>query len=85
MTTPPWQPAGRLPGMGTAMNYFRDPKTDYNVFPRFAFLEKHKENEEKVLTQQRRLIGGKLVLQGASQKIEPEYRYSQNKVLSVYR
>jgi len=43
-------------------------------------LEKHKENEEKVLTQQRRLIGRKLVLQGASQKIEPEYGHSQNKI-----
>ena len=46
---------------------------------RVAILEEHKENEKKVLVQQRRLRGGQVKL-GGSQEAEPVYRQSPNKV-----
>ena len=48
---------------------------------RFAILEEHKENEKKVLVQQRRLRGGQ-VTQGGRQEAEPAYRQSPNKVVN---
>jgi len=51
---------------------------------RFAILEEHKENEKKVLVQQRRLRGGQ-VKQGGSQEAEPAYRQSPNKVGREFR
>ena len=48
---------------------------------RFAILEEHKDNEKKVLIEQRRLSGGQVQL-GGNQGAEPEYGQSPNKVLT---
>ena len=48
---------------------------------RFAILVEHKENEKKVLIEQRILRGGQ-VQRGGSQGAEPEYGQSPNKVLT---
>ena len=52
------------------------------VFIRFAILEEHKENEKKVLIEQRILRGGQ-VQRGGSQGDEPKYGQSPNKVLTI--
>lgn len=46
---------------------------------RFAILEEHKENEKKVLAEQKRFRGGQ-VKQGGSQEAEPSYVQSPNKI-----
>ena len=49
---------------------------------RFAILEEHKENEKKVLAEQRRFRSGQ-VQQGGNQEAEPVYVQSSNKVLTA--
>ena len=49
---------------------------------RFAILEEHKENEKKVLAEQKRFRGGQ-VKQGGNQEAEPSYVQSPNKVLTA--